>query len=222
MGRGLCHLGLAEAVLACVEINQCAQSPRDDSARRKILISAQFFAVARLAAAGRAAAGPWAAAHGAAGHAVVRPCCFTSSTSLGAAVYVPCGCPLRRGPRPALPSTTLRLGARGSPLGQRRSGCLGRRHQGCPYQSGSPAVRSETRATAGYAPLETVPNPSRQRQRRAPAYAPKNLAASGSPASPSWRCRRPKNGRTRRVIRPYYVLGEVDGCRQKSGGENPI
>ena len=91
--------------------------------------------------------------------------------------------------------------------------------RGCPLVP-SGCIRSETRATAGYASLETVPSPFRQRQWRAPAYAPKNLAASGSPASPSWRWRRPKNGRDRRLIRPQRVLGEVGGCKQ-GNDENP-
>ena len=95
VGRGPCHLDLGEAVLACVEINQCARSPDVASIQQ---ISAQVFAVARLVAAGRAAAGPWAAAHGAADHAAVRPWCFMLEAALSslAAAFA-----AKLGPRPA-------------------------------------------------------------------------------------------------------------------------
>ena len=124
-GRGPCRLALAEAVLACVEINQCARSPVDATIQHEdtgIFFPTLVFAVARPSEEVREAADPSGAARGVAGRAAVRPWC---STSLAAALYV-AACARR------LSSTTFRLGAPGGPLGQRRSGCLDRRTQGCP------------------------------------------------------------------------------------------
>jgi hypothetical protein len=119
------RLDLAEAVLACGNQPVITKSGgrRDDSARRYgIFFSTLVFAVARPSEEVREAADPSGAARGVAGRAAVRPWC---STSLAAGLYV-AACARR------LSSTTLRLRAPGGPLGQRRSGCLDRRTQGCP------------------------------------------------------------------------------------------
>ena len=78
------------------------------------------------------------------------------------------GAPLGGGPRGGGP---LGGGPRGG--GPRGGPPMMLYARGCPLVP-SGCIRSETQATAGYAPLETVPSSSRQRQRRAPAYAPKN------------------------------------------------
>ena len=108
----------------CRNQSVCTKSGRrDDSARRyRDFFPTLVFAVARPSEEVREAADPSGAARGVAGRAAVRPWC---STSLAAALYV-AACARR------LSSTTLRLGAPGGPLGQRRSGRLDRRHQGCP------------------------------------------------------------------------------------------
>ena len=82
---------------------------KSNSVRRlgEILISTPFFAVARLAAAGRAAAGPWAGAHGAAGRAAVLPWCFTleaALSSLAAAFAAKMGHGRLRSSRETVPS----------------------------------------------------------------------------------------------------------------------
>ena len=78
------------------------------------------------------------------------------------------GAPLGGGPRGGGP---LGGGPRGG--GPRGGPPMMLYARGCPLVP-SGCIRSETQATAGYAPPETVPSPFRQRQRRAPAYAPKN------------------------------------------------
>ena len=63
--------------------------------------------------------------------------------------------------------------------------------RGCPLVP-SGCIRSENGPRPATLLQRDRTKSFRQQQRRGAAYAPKNLAASGSPASPSGRCRRPK------------------------------
>ena len=74
---------------------------------------------------------------------------------------------------------------------------------GAALSSLAAAFRSETPATASYSPPETVQKPFRQRRRRTTAPGMKNSAASGPLLLQVGAGRRPKNGQTRCIIRPY-------------------